>query len=213
MRVIIESDYQALSQWAANYVASKINAANPTPEKPFVLGCPTGSSPLGMYKALIELNKQGKVSFQNVVTFNMDEYVGLPEDHPESYHTFMWKNFFNHIDIKKENVHILNGNAEDLEAECANYEKQIAEIGGIDLFMGGIGPDGHIAFNEPGSSLSSRTRIKTLTTDTIIANSRFFDNDVNKVPKTALTVGVGTVLSAKEVLIICNGHNMSLIHI
>ena len=207
MRVIIESDYQALSQWAANYVASKINAANPTPEKPFVLGCPTGSSPLGMYKALIELNKQGKVSFQNVFTFNMDEYVGLPEDHPESYHTFMWKNFFNHIDIKKENVHILNGNAEDLEAECANYEKQIAEIGGIDLFMGGIGPDGHIAFNEPGSSLSSRTRIKTLTTDTIIANSRFFDNDVNKVPKTALTVGVGTVLSAKEVLIICNGHN------
>ena len=210
MRVIIESDYQALSQWAANYVASKINAANPTPEKPFVLGCPTGSSPLGMYKALIELNKQGKVSFQNVVTFNMDEYVGLPEDHPESYHTFMWKNFFNHIDIKKENVHILNGNAEDLEAECANYEKQIAEIGGIDLFMGGIGPDGHIAFNEPGSSLSSRTRIKTLTTDTIIANSRFFDNDVNKVPKTALTAGVGTVLSAKEVLIICNGHNMPL---
>lgn len=102
MRVIIEPDYQALSQWAANYVASKINAANPTPEKPFVLGCPTGSSPLGMYKALIELNKQGKVSFQNVVTFNMDEYVGLPEDHPESYHTFMWKNFFNHIDIKKE---------------------------------------------------------------------------------------------------------------
>ena len=209
MRVIIESDYQALSQWAANYVASKINAANPTPEKPFVLGCPTGSSPLGMYKALIELNKQGKVSFQNVVTFNMDEYVGLPEDHPESYHTFMWKNFFNHIDIKKENVHILNGNAEDLEAECANYEKQIAEIGGIDLFMGGIGPDGHIAFNEPGSSLSSRTRIKTLTTDTIIANSRFFDNDVNKVPKTALTVGVGTVLSAKEVLIICNGQQQS----
>ncbi|MDE6180098.1 MAG: glucosamine-6-phosphate deaminase [Phocaeicola sp.] len=207
MRVIIEPDYQKLSQWAANYVASKINAANPTPEKPFVLGCPTGSSPLGMYKALIELNKQGKVSFQNVVTFNMDEYVGLPEDHPESYHSFMWNNFFNHIDIKKENVHILNGNAEDLEAECANYEKQIAEIGGIDLFMGGIGPDGHIAFNEPGSSLSSRTRIKTLTTDTIIANSRFFDNDVNKVPKTALTVGVGTVLSAKEVLIICNGHN------
>mgnify|MGYP000274958673 CR=1 FL=1 len=207
MRVIIESDYQALSQWAANYVASKINAANPTPEKPFVLGCPTGSSPLGMYKALIELNKQGKVSFQNVVTFNMDEYVGLPEDHPESYHTFMWKNFFNHIDIKKENVHILNGNAEDLEAECANYEKQIAEIGGIDLFMGGIGPDGHIAFNEPGSSLTSRTRQKTLTTDTIIANSRFFDNDVNKVPKTSLTVGVGTVLSAREVMIIVNGHN------
>ena len=206
MRVIIEPDYQKLSQWAANYVASKINAANPTPEKPFVLGCPTGSSPLGMYKALIELNKQGKVSFQNVVTFNMDEYVGLPEDHPESYHTFMWKNFFNHIDIKKENVHILNGNATDLEAECANYEKQIAEIGGIDLFMGGIGPDGHIAFNEPGSSLSSRTRIKTLTEETRIANSRFFDGDMTKVPKYALTVGVGTLLDAEEVMILVTGH-------
>ena len=207
MRVIIVNDYQAISQWAANYVAGKINAANPTPEKPFILGCPTGSSPLGMYKALIELYKAGKVSFENVVTFNMDEYVGLPEDHPESYHSFMWNNFFSHINIKKENVHILNGNEEDLDAECAAYEAAIEAAGGIDLFMGGIGPDGHIAFNEPFSSLSSRTRIKTLTTDTIIANSRFFDNDVNKVPKTALTVGVGTVLAAKEVLILCNGHN------
>ncbi len=207
MRVIIVNDYQAISQWAANYVAGKINAANPTAEKPFILGCPTGSSPLGMYKALIELYKAGKVSFENVVTFNMDEYVGLPEDHPESYHSFMWNNFFSHINIKKENVHILNGNAEDLNAECAAYEAAIEAAGGVDLFMGGIGPDGHIAFNEPFSSLSSRTRIKTLTTDTIIANSRFFDNDVNKVPKTALTVGVGTVLAAKEVLILCNGHN------
>ena len=196
-----------MSQWAANYVANKINAANPTAEKPFVLGCPTGSSPLGMYKALVELNKQGKVSFKHVITFNMDEYVGLPEEHPESYHSFMWNNFFNHIDIQKENVHILNGNAEDLEAECANYEKMIKEAGGVDLFMGGIGPDGHIAFNEPGSSLASRTRVKTLTTDTIIANSRFFDNDINQVPKTALTVGVGTVMDAKEVMIVCNGHN------
>ena len=207
MRVIIVNDYQAISQWAANYVAGKINAANPTPEKPFILGCPTGSSPLGMYKALIELYKAGKVSFENVVTFNMDEYVGLPEDHPESYHSFMWNNFFSHINIKKENVHILNGNAEDLEAECAAYEAAIEAAGGVDLFMGGIGPDGHVAFNEPFSSLQSRTRVKTLTTDTIIANSRFFDNDVNKVPKTSLTVGVGTVMSAKEVLILCNGHN------
>ena len=207
MRVIIEADYQSLSQWAANYVVSKINKANPTAEKPFVLGLPTGSSPLGMYKALIQAYKDGKVSFKNVVTFNMDEYVGLPESHPESYHSFMFNNFFNHIDIDKNNIHILNGNAEDLEAECANYEKQIVDFGGIDLFLGGIGPDGHIAFNEPGSSLTSRTRVKSLTTDTIIANSRFFENDVNKVPKTALTVGVGTVLSAKEVLILYNGHN------
>jgi glucosamine-6-phosphate deaminase len=207
MRLIIQPDYQKISQWAATYVAAKINKACPTVEKPFVLGLPTGSSPLGMYKALIDLYKKGAVSFKNVVTFNMDEYVGLPKDHPESYYSFMWNNFFHHIDIVPGNVNILNGNAADLEAECARYEETIKEYGGIDLFLGGIGPDGHIAFNEPGSSLTSRTRVKTLTTDTIIANSRFFDNDVNKVPKTSLTVGVGTVLSAKEVLIIVNGHS------
>ena len=131
------------------------------------------------------------MSFANVVTFNMDEYVGLPQDHPESYYSFMWNNFIGHIAIKAENTNILNGNAADLDAECERYEEKIKSYGGIDLFMGGIGPDGHIAFNEPGSSLASRTRQKTLTTDTIIANSRFFDNDINKVPKTALTVGVG----------------------
>ena len=207
MRVIIEPSYDLLSQWAANYVAKKINEFDPKESKPFVLGLPTGSSPLGMYKALIELNKAGKVSFRNVVTFNMDEYVNLPEEHPESYHSFMWNNFFSHIDIRKENVNILNDNASDLIAECARYEQKIKDIGGIHLFLGGIGPDGHIAFNEPGSSLTSLTRQKTLTTDTIIANSRFFDNDVNKVPKTALTVGVGTVMNAKSVMIICNGHN------
>ena len=207
MRVIIEPTYEKLSQWAADYVVNKINAANPTPEKPFVLGLPTGSSPIGMYKALVAACKEGRVSFKNVVTFNMDEYVGLPEEHPESYHSFMATNLFNHIDCLKENVHILNGNAEDLEAECANYEKMIAEAGGIDLFIGGIGPDGHIAFNEPGSSLSGRTRIKTLTTDTRVANSRFFGGNPDNVPATALTVGPGTVMAAKEVLILCNGHN------
>ena len=206
MRLIIQPDYVGISQWAADYVVQKINAAAPTAAKPFVLGLPTGSSPLGMYRALVAAHQAGRVSFEHVVTFNMDEYVGIPQDHPESYHSFMWKNFFSHIDIKKENVHILNGNATDLEAECAAYEEAILAAGGIDLFLGGIGPDGHIAFNEPGSSLSSRTRMKTLTTDTIIANSRFFDGDVNKVPKTALTVGVGTVMAAREVLILVNGH-------
>ena len=209
MRLIIQPDYDLLSQWVANYVASRINIAKADSSKPFVLGLPTGSSPLGMYKHLIKLNKTQQVSFKNVVTFNMDEYVGLPKDHPESYHSFMWNNFFNYIDIKPENVHILNGNAADLEEECCRYEEKIKSFGGIDLFLGGIGPDGHIAFNEPGSSLASRTRIKTLTTDTIIANSRFFDNDINKVPKTAITVGVGTILDAKEVLIMVNGHNKS----
>ena len=206
MRLIIQPDYTGISQWAAEYVVSKINAAKPTAQKPFVLGLPTGSSPLGMYRALVAAHQAGRVSFEHVVTFNMDEYVGILEEHPESYHTFMWKNFFQHIDIKKENVHILNGNASDLEAECKAYEAAIEAVGGIDLFLGGIGPDGHIAFNEPGSSLSSRTRIKTLTTDTIIANSRFFGGDVNQVPKTALTVGVATVMSAREVLILVNGH-------
>ena len=206
MRLIIQPDYGALSEWAAYYVASKIIKANPSENKPFILGLPTGSTPLEMYKCLTELNKSGFVSFRNVVTFNMDEYVGLPEDHPESYHSFMWNNFFNNVDIKPENVNILNGNAQDLEAECIQYEQKIRQAG-VDLFIGGMGADGHIAFNEPGSSLSSETRIKTLTTDTIIANSRFFDNDINKVPKTALTVGVGTVMRSKEVLILASGHS------
>jgi len=206
MRVIIEPNYDLMSQWAANYVVAKINAAKPTAEKPFVLGLPTGSSPIGMYRGLVKAYQEGRVSFKHVLTFNMDEYVGLPVEHPESYHSFMFTNLFNHIDCPKENIHILNGNAPDLAAECAHYEQMIEEAGGIDLFLGGIGPDGHIAFNEPGSSLCSRTRQKTLTTDTIIANSRFFDNDINQVPKTALTVGVGTVMAAKEVLIMVNGH-------
>ncbi len=207
MRVIIEKDYDKMSQWAAEHVIECINKFNPTPDHKFVLGLPTGSSPIGMYHALAEACKQGRVSFKNVLTFNMDEYVGLPESHPESYHSFMATNFFNHIDCPKENIHILNGNAEDLEAECAHYEQMIEEAGGIDLFIGGIGPDGHIAFNEPGSSLTSRTRQKTLTTDTRVANSRFFGGKPEDVPATALTVGVGTVMSAKEVLILCNGHN------
>ena len=207
MRVIIEPNYEKMSKWAADYVAMRIKEANPTPEKPFKLGCPTGSSPLGLYRELIKKYEAGELSFQNVVTFNMDEYVKLPEDHPESYHSFMWNNFFSHIDIKKENVHILNGNAEDLVKECENYEKAIEAAGGIDLFMGGVGPDGHLAFNEPGSSLASKTRIKTLTTDNIHANSRFFEGNLDLVPKQALTVGIGTVMAAKEVLLVCNGHN------
>ena len=207
MRVIIEPGYELVSQWSANYVAKKINEFNPSDSDPFVLGLPTGSSPLGMYKELIKLNKAGVVTFKSVVTFNMDEYVNLPQDHPESYYSFMWNNFFGELDIPKENVNILNGNAPDLEAECAGYEEKMEKVGGINLFVGGIGPDGHIAFNEPGSSLASSTRVKTLTYDTIIANSRFFGGDINKVPKTALTVGVATVLDSEEVMIIVNGHN------
>jgi glucosamine-6-phosphate deaminase len=207
MRVVIEPNYELVSKWAANYIVKKISELGPTDSNPFVLGFPTGSSPIGMYNELVKLYKAHAVTFKNVITFNMDEYVNLPKDHPESYHSFMDKYLFSHIDIPKDNINILNGNAPDLEAECAGYEEKIKKAGGVKLFVGGIGPDGHIAFNEPGSSLSSRTRIKTLTHDTIMANSRFFDNDINKVPKTALTVGVGTVMDAEEVLIIVNGHN------
>mgnify|MGYP006361958091 FL=1 len=128
MRLIIEPDYAKMSKWAANYVANKLIAAKPTAEKPFVLGLPTGSSPLGMYRELIDLNKRGVISFENVITFNMDEYIGLPKSHPESYHSFMWNNFFSHIDIKKENVNILNGNAEDIDAECQRYEDKIKAV-------------------------------------------------------------------------------------
>lgn len=206
MKLIIHKTYDEISNWVAEYIAAKINSFKPSPEKPFVLGLPTGSSPLGTYKRLIELNRSGKVSFKNVVTFNMDEYVGIDENHPESYHSFMFSNFFNHIDIDKNNINILNGNAADLEKECEDYEQKIKALGGIHLFLGGMGGDGHIAFNVPGSSLSSRTRLVNLNYDTILANSRFFDNDLNKVPKQALTVGVQTVLDAKEVVIIVNGY-------
>lgn len=209
MRVLIQNDAQGVARWAAAYIVKRIREHQASSRKPFVLGLPTGSTPLGTYRELIALHKKGAVSFADVITFNMDEYVGLPQDHPESYHSFMWDNFFSHIDIKRENVNILDGNAPDLAAECAGYEAKIAAAGGIDLFMGGIGPDGHIAFNEPFSSLSSRTRIKTLTKDTIIANSRFFGGDIAQVPKTALTVGVGTVMDSREVMILATGHNKS----
>ncbi len=207
MRLIIQPDYSNISRWAANYIAAEINKFAPTPERPYVLGLPTGSTPIGTYKELIALYKAGKVSFENVVTFNMDEYCALPQGHAQSYYTFMWENFFSHINIKPENTNLLDGNAADLDAECQRYEQKIKAYGGIKLFMGGIGPDGHIAFNEPASSLTSRTRQKTLTLDTIIANSRFFDNDVNQVPKSALTVGVGTVMDSEQVLVIVNGHS------
>lgn len=210
MRVIIQPDYENLSLWAARHIANRIRAYKPTEANPFVLGLPTGSSPLGAYAELIRLVKEGYISFEHVVTFNMDEYVGLERDHEQSYHTFMWNNFFSHIDIKAENANMLDGMAEDLQAECEAYEAKIASYGGIDLFLGGIGADGHIAFNEPFSSLSSKTRIKTLTYDTKVRNSRFFDNDIHKVPSTALTVGMRTITDSREVIILVNGHTKAI---
>ncbi|OKL63670.1 Glucosamine-6-phosphate deaminase [Talaromyces atroroseus] len=140
----------------------------------------------------------------------MDEYVGLVQDHPETYHSFMFANFFSHVDIDCKNVNILNGNAANLREECLSYEAKIKALGGIELFLGGVGSDGHIAFNEPGSSLSSRTRIKSLAYETIVANARFFNNDLSLVPRMALTVGVQTIMDAKEVVIIATGSAKAL---
>ncbi len=207
MRIVIKDTRSETGKWVADYIIGKIKAFGPTAEKPFVMGLPTGSSPLPVYEEWVRMYKAGEISFKNVVTFNMDEYVGIPEDHSESYHSFMYENLFNHIDIPKENINILDGNGADLEKVCRDYEAKIKNYGGIKLFLGGIGPDGHIAFNEPGSSLVSRTRVKTLSYDTILANSRFFDNDMSKVPTQALTVGVGTVMDAEEVVIIITGYN------
>ena len=205
MRVVIQDNYEKMSKWAADYIAAKIN--DHKEDRPFVLGLPTGSSPIGVYKELIKMNKEGKVSFKNVVTFNMDEYLGLPREHDQSYWYFMHDNFFDHIEIPAENINILNGMTNDPEGECERYEKKIASYGGIDLFMGGIGVDGHLAFNEPYTSLTSRTGVRDLTTDTRIVNSRFFGNDPEKVPAQALSVGIGTVMDSKEVLVLISGHN------
>ncbi|MBE6448403.1 MAG: glucosamine-6-phosphate deaminase [Alphaproteobacteria bacterium] len=205
MRVIIKNDYDQCSIWAANYVAYRIKSFRPTAKKPFVLGLCTGSTPLGMYKELIKMYKAGKISFENVVTFNMDEYIGLGPKDAQSYHYFMHENFFKHVNIPQANIHLLNGLTKDYAKECKNYEDQIKSYGKIHLFIGGVGSDGHIAFNEPGSSLSSRTRVKTLTSETIEANSRFFDGNKSKVPTNVLTVGIGTITDSEEVMILATG--------
>ena len=205
MRVVIQENYDNMSKWTADYIVAKINAHKE--DRPFVLGLPTGSSPIGVYSELIKMYEAGEISFKNVVTFNMDEYVGLPREHDQSYWYFMHYYFFDHVDVPAENINILNGLAEDAEAECARYEEKIASYGGIDLFLGGIGVDGHLAFNEPGTSLTSRTGLRKLTSDTRIVNSRFFDNDPEKVPAYALSVGIGTVMDAKEVIVVIGGHN------
>ena len=210
MRLIPLNNAQDVGLWSAQYIADKINSFSPTAERPFLLGLSTGSSPIKTYQHLIKLYQTKKVSFQHVITFNMDEYIALPPSHPQSYHHFMYQQFFDHIDIQPQNINLLNGLAEDLTAECIRYENKIKSMGKINLFMGGVGIDGHIAFNEPGSSLVSRTRVKTLTLDTRLANSRFFNDELEKVPKHALTIGIATLLDSTEVLILVTGHNKAL---
>ncbi|MFA5513610.1 MAG: glucosamine-6-phosphate deaminase [Sphaerochaetaceae bacterium] len=206
MRLIIQDNYDLLSRWAARYIVKKIKDYNPSSDNPFVLGLPTGSSPLGAYKYLIQMYKEKLVSFKNVVTFNMDEYIGLSAEHPMSYTYFMYENLFNHIDIPKEQINIPDGNCKDLEKECVEYEKKIASYGKINLFVGGLGVDGHIAFNEPYSSLDSVTRVKPLTFDSRSSNARFFNGDISKVPERAITVGIRTIMNSEEVMLLISGY-------
>lgn len=208
MRLIIFRNYQELSAAGAEYIAERMTRFRErSGERPFVLGLPTGSTPLGIYRELVRRYQEGKISFSHVISFNMDEYLGLPAGHPQSYHSFMWENFFSHIDIKASNVHILDGETRDPQKECDAYEEAIRAVGGVDLFLGGMGEDGHIAFNEPFSSFSSRTRVAILTEDTRAVNARFFDGDITRVPRAALTVGVGTVMDAREILVAASGRN------
>ncbi len=197
--------HQDLGTWAARHVVETINRFAPTAERKFVLGLPTGGTVVDMYAQLCKANREGEVSFKNVITFNMDEYVAIAKTHSESYYAYMHRNLFDHIDIDPKNVHILNGNAANLEGECKAYEAAIAHSGGIQLFLGGVGRNGHLAFNEPGTPFNSRTHKVALTKSTIEANARFFADDLSKVPTEALTVGIGTVTDAKEVLILVKG--------
>jgi len=201
MLVYIKENYEEMSQEAARLVAELVR------RKPnCVLGFATGGTPLGLYKELIRMHKQESLDFSTSTTFNLDEYVGLPSEHPQSYHYYMWENLFKHINVDRRFMHIPNGMAQDVEAFCEWYEEQIMKVGGIDLQILGIGANGHIAFNEPGSSLGSRTRIKTLTGTTREANARFFDHH-SQVPKYAITMGVGTIMDAKKLLLLASGES------
>ncbi|MCG3155323.1 MAG: Glucosamine-6-phosphate deaminase 1 [bacterium] len=199
MLVHIKENYEELSATGAQIVAQLVR------RKPdCVLGFATGGTPLGMYKELIRLHQYEGLDFSKVTTFNLDEYVGLPPEHDQSYHYFMWENLFKHINVDRRYVHLPMGMAQDVAAHCEWYEERIKKAGGIDLQILGIGANGHIAFNEPGSSLGSRTRIKTLTGTTREANARFFKTP-DEVPKFAITMGVGTIMDAKQLLLLASG--------
>jgi glucosamine-6-phosphate deaminase len=205
MRLIIQNDEDDVAAWMSTYIMNRINEFKPSKKRPFVLGLSTGASLTRIYRKLVALHRKGQLSFEHVVTFNSDEYCGLHESHPQSYRKFMWDNLFKHVDIMRENVHIMDGCAANPLEECAKFEHKINEYDGIELFLGGIGADGHLAFNEPGSSLTSRTRVKTLAYDTIAANARSFGGSMDQVPKTAMTVGVGTIMDSREVCVIITG--------
>jgi glucosamine-6-phosphate deaminase len=199
MQILIEPTHDDVCRSAAREVARLLNF------KPdAVLGLATGSTPVPLYRELVRMHVEDGLDFSQVTTFNLDEYVGLKKDHPQSYHHFMHQHLFRHVNIPKQNVYIPSGTTDNYEAFCRWYEQRIVDCGGIDLQILGIGSDGHIAFNEPSSSLGSRTRIKTLTRQTIEDNSRFFDRP-SDVPVYAITMGVGTILEAKRIFLLANG--------
>ena len=201
MEIIVKDAGEEMSKCAARVVARALNA------KPnAVLGLATGATPLGLYKELVRMHKDEGLDFSQVTTFNLDEYVGLTQNHPQSYHYFMHENLFKHINIPKQNIYIPSGTTDNYEAFCAWYEQRIHDCGGIDLQLLGIDSDGHIAFNEPSSSLGSRTRIKTLAQQTIEDNARFFDT-LDQVPIYAITMGVGTILEARKIILLASGQN------
>ena len=202
MEVIIKENADLGSQAAARVVARLIR------EKPTaVLGLATGSTPVLLYKELIRMHKEEGLDFSQVTTFNLDEYIGLPPEHDQSYRYFMNDNLFDHININKENTHVPDGMAKDVPATCAAFEQAILDAGGIDLQVLGIGSDGHVGFNEPTSSFASRTRIKTLTKQTVADNARFFDGDESKVPHHCITMGIGTIMDARMNLVLAFGDN------
>lgn len=201
MKIIIKKNYEELSKEAAGIIREGIQ------KKPnIVLGLPTGSSPLGCYGELIRMHKEEELDFSQVVTFNLDEYLGLPPDHPQSYNYFMYENFFNHVNVNNKNINIPDGMTKNVEALSIKYEESIKEAGGIDIQLLGIGSDGHIAFNEPGTPLDSRTHMAELAESTIKDNSRFFGKE-EMVPKFAITMGVQTIFEAKKIILLASGEN------
>lgn len=201
MEVVIFKDYDAICLDAAREVSDLVR------NKPnCVLGLATGSTPMGVYKELIRMHQEEGLDFSKISTFNLDEYVGIPTSHEQSYYTFMHENLFNHINIQPERIYIPSGAAKDVNAFCSWYESEIKRLGGIDLQILGIGRDGHIAFNEPGSALGSRTRMKTLTRETIEDNARFFGS-VDDVPRYAITMGVGTIQEAERIILMASGES------
>lgn len=201
MKVLVYKDNSSLSQAASTIIASEILSKT----RP-ILGLATGSSPIETYKNLVELNKNAVISFKEVRSFNLDEYIGIPENHPESYHSFMETNLFNHVDIDAGNYHVPCGNALDSDEEARKYDAMIEEVGGIDLQLLGLGQNGHIGFNEPDSYFSKGTHVVNLTENTIEANSRFFDS-IDEVPKQAISMGIMSIMNAKKILLIASGSN------